>query len=299
MGFRCLIVAAGIAAVICQPAAANEPLALEPSSPWELTYEADSCALRRTFGEGDQQTQLEMRRFAPGINLQTTIASRARMTRRNFRLRFGDEGEWEDHENPLYAYFDDNFEGVIFRHTLLSPRVGPDEPPSLPAGIDLATMEAEAAATLDSLSISRAFGDELVLETGPLKKPILLLNECIDELMTHWGIDVEAHKTLARSAAPIDLAQAARMIGYPPKMVQRSLPGLVNIRLDIDETGRVTECHIQMPLSDPEFEESSCADIQHAFEFDPALDKDGKPLKSYYVTSVRFEIAREYRYGSF
>ena len=127
---------------------------------------------------------------------------------------------------------------------------------------------------------------------------MVLLNECIDELMTHWGIDIEAHKTLTRSAAPIDLEQAARMIDYPPKMVQRSLQGLVNIRLDIDETGRVTDCHIQMPLSDPVFEESSCADIQHAFEFEPALDKDGKPLKSYYITSVRFQMAR-YRYGSF
>ena len=48
-------------------------------------------------------------------------------------------------------------------------------------------------------------------------------------------------------------------------------------------------------LSDPAFEESSCADIQHAFEFEPALDKDGQPLKSYYVTSVRFQIG-ETRY---
>jgi hypothetical protein len=45
-----------------------------------------------------------------------------------------------------------------------------------------------------------------------------------------------------------------------------------------------------MPMSDPEFEESSCADIQHAFEFEPALDNDGNPMKSYYITSVQFHI---------
>ena len=64
------------------------------------------------------------------------------------------------------------------------------------------------------------------------------------------------------------------------------------MRLDVDETGGITACHIQMPLSDPAFEESSCADIQHALDFDPALDKDGKPIASYWVTKVYFQIGQ-------
>jgi hypothetical protein len=45
-----------------------------------------------------------------------------------------------------------------------------------------------------------------------------------------------------------------------------------------------------MPLSDPEFAEASCADIEHAFEFEPALDKDGKPVASYWLTTIRFQL---------
>ena len=116
------------------------------------------------------------------------------------------------------------------------------------------------------------------------------LNDCIDELMTHWNIDVEAHKTLTRPALPVNLPEVGSMIDYPPMMIRQNLQGVVNIRLAIDEAGRITGCHIQMPLSDPVFEESSCADIQHALDFDPALDKDGQPIKSYYVTSVRFQM---------
>jgi hypothetical protein len=108
--------------------------------------------------------------------------------------------------------------------------------------------------------------------------------------MTHWSIDIEAHKTLTRRPVPIDMAAAASMIDYPPKMLRQNMPGLVHIRLAIDERGRITGCHIQMPLSDPVFEETSCADIQHAFEFEPALDKDGKPIASYWLTSVRFTL---------
>lgn len=80
------------------------------------------------------------------------------------------------------------------------------------------------------------------------------------------------------------------MMDYPPKMLRRSMPGLVNVRLAIDERGLITACHIQMPLSDPEFEASSCADIQHALEFDPALDKDANPIASYWITTVIFSL---------
>jgi len=80
------------------------------------------------------------------------------------------------------------------------------------------------------------------------------------------------------------------MIQYPPKMLQRSMPGLVNVRLDISAAGRVTGCHIQMPLSDPAFEQNSCVEIEHGLEFEPALDKDGKPIASYFVTSVNFVL---------
>jgi hypothetical protein len=279
---------------VAEPAAART-LELAPASPWNLHYDADSCVLRRAFGEGEQQTQLEMRRFQPGISLQTTVVTKAaRTTKRNYRYRFGDEAEWKEEEYPLYGHFADGFKGVIFLHSLLEIPLDEDSEPEewirFSIENDVLAMEAEAGAKLRSFTIARAFSDELILKTGPLKEPLLGLNQCIDELVTHWGIDVEAHKTRSRSAVPVNLKKAGRMIDYPPKMLRQSLPGLVNIRLDIDETGRVTQCHIQMPLSDPEFEETSCADIQHALDFDPALDKDSKPMKSYYVTAVRFQI---------
>ena len=222
------------------------------------------------------------------------------MTMRDYRYRFGAE-EWADVDIPLYAHMSDGFGAVILRHALLSPAIEPGDTSAWERFYienDIASLEAQAAAKLDKLTVDGAFKMDLVLKTGPLNKPLIALNECVDELMTHWGIDVGAHKTLSRRATPVDMAAAASMVGYPPKMLRQNLPGLVNVRLDISETGRVTACHIQMPMSDPEFEESSCADIQHAFEFEPALDKEGKPIKSYYVTVVRFTIGGPF-YRSF
>jgi hypothetical protein len=155
--------------------------------------------------------------------------------------------------------------------------------------IDFRAIEREQAAGISAMRV-RGLGPEFTLRLGKLEAPIVALQDCVDELMTHWNIDVEAHKTLTRRATPIDPGASASMLDYPPRMVQQRMPGLVNVRLAIDETGKITACSIQMPLSDPDFEESSCADIQHAFDFEPALDKAGEPIASYWITKVVFSL---------
>lgn len=298
MGIRDLAVLAAMSAAIASPALAADAPVLAPSTDWTLDYDADSCALRRMFGTGDEQVFLELRRFGPGPALQAIVSSNRQRPAQNsgFRYRFGEAGEWRHVGLPITAKWNDGFRGVIFSPYLLELPGYDDatEPP--PERVlyfrapEFAEAEVAEAASVDTLTLSRGFNRELTLRLGSMAAPIAALNECVAELMTHWGIDVEAHKTLTRPAVPTNLPQIPRMMDYPPKMLQQRMPGLVNVRLDIDAAGLITECHIQMPLSDPAFEKSSCADIQHALEFDPALDKDGKPIASYYVTKVYFQI---------
>ena len=286
-------VAALTAAALSHPAAARDALVLEPSSHWELDYAADCCALRRMFGEGEQQSQLEMRRFQPGVGLQTTVATKAmRMTRRDFRYRFDPKTEWQDAVMANYVYFAEDFEGIIFTPLLIDLPFGrkPEakEVEQFFKTADLEALEAEAGDQVRSITISRAFRDDLVLKTGPLKAPLTALNACIDELLNHWGIDVEAHKTLTRPATPRNVEEMGRRIPYPPKMLARRLPGIVNVRLNVDESGAVSGCHIQMDLSDPAFESATCTTLQKALKFDPALDKNGNPIASYWINRVHF-----------
>ena len=278
------------------PAMAKDRPALAASSPWTLDYDADSCALRRRFGDGREAANLELRRFSPGQDLQATISSSRMRVRRPvmFKYRFGSDGRWNDAGGAYAVTMVDGSSGVLFSPSLIDlpelDALDREERAAYFKTLDMREVEREASAKADSIALRGAFGRELALRLGSLEAPIAALNECIDELMTHWNIDVEAHKTLTRPARPVDFPESASMVGYPPKMVRQGMPGLVNIRLAIDQTGRITSCRIQMPLSDPEFEASSCADIQHAFEFEPALDKDGKPIASYWVTKVLFQI---------
>lgn len=285
MTLRSIVLAGLAAAGLCQQAAAKEPLVLEPSSHWELDYAEDSCALRRMFGEGEQQTQLEMRRYQPGSELQTTVASKAKIGRQAIRIRFGSEPE-SIVQYPLFAEFGGGMEGVILDRSLQNVSPARNYEREGWTGQSLAAeaaLEAETAERINTLTLADAFEHDLVLNTGPLRAPIEAMNKCIDNLLAHWGLDVEAHKSRSRSAGPVNLA-GRPPVGPPPRRL--GTWGPAQVRLAIDETGQVTQCHIRTPPGDPPSEERGCAHIRNEIEFVPALDRDGRPMKSYYVTGV-------------
>ena len=282
---KSLLATAQLAAAIAiaQPAQAKGPLVLEPNSPWNLDYAEDSCALRR--------------RFAPDNEFQTMVASSAvKMGFGSFKYRLTPDKNWQDPAGWHHLNFAEEQEGVIFSFPLVQiPRKGLRAADLVKAeeileSRDFLDREADAADKVTGLALTGAFRSQLVLDTGSLKKPLLALRTCIDELRSHWGIDLKAHETLTRPAVPTNRASIVSMINYPPEMEKKRMPGMVNIRLDIDEKGGITDCHIQMPLADPEFAKSSCSDLQHELDFEPALDKEGKPIASYWVTTVDFRM---------
>jgi outer membrane biosynthesis protein TonB len=63
---------------------------------------------------------------------------------------------------------------------------------------------------------------------------------------------------------------------------------IVNFRLLVDAAGSVTGCFIQQTTRLKEFDDAVCKSISRRAKFDPALDKDGKPILSYYNNTVRF-----------
>lgn len=272
--------------------AADEPVVLEASSKWAVDYSDDSCALRRVFGEGTNLAQLELRRFSPGASMQVVVVTNgSKMTRRAAQFRFEPNGAWIKSPAPVYFRNPGNFEGVIFSATVdAMPEVAALL--SAPASPSTGGEDADGQwAETTGFSVKDAFNTDLTLQTGAMLKPHQAMEQCLAELLTHWGIDVEAHRTLQRRVEPKDIYEVVRRVQreYPSSMLRKGMPGIVNVRLGVDETGKVSACHIQLELSDDAFERTACKELSAA-RFEPALDKDGKPIASYWTTAIFYQI---------
>ena len=119
------------------------------------------------------------------------------------------------------------------------------------------------------------------------------MRRCTDELLTHWGIDLEQHRHLTRGVRPAsNPGNWLNSKDYPTKLLRQGMQGIVQIRLSIDERGKPTACHIQQSTRPAEFDAAVCDGLMRRAEFEPALGAEGEPVPSYWHSSVRFEIGR-------
>lgn len=280
-------------------AQARDPVRLKPSSPWNLHYADDSCLLGRSFGTGDQRIDLVLEQFQPGDHFVVRLYGKNLRPRRiaplDGKLRFG-PNEGESKFTAVLGTAGED--GVLFidgshRIAPLTPaeeqardharrRKVPFEP--LPIG------EArEAAATW--LEISKVLRDDVVLETGPMGKPIAGLRQCSWDTVKRWGLDVDQQKQLSRKPHPKrDPTKWLVPSDYPDKMLKRGYQANVHYRLMVDEVGKPTSCHIQKSTRPKDFDDAVCAAVMKHAEFHPALDAAGKSVPSFWQQTVQFRM---------
>jgi hypothetical protein len=142
------------------------------------------------------------------------------------------------------------------------------------------------------LLIERAFNKTLFLQTGSLRSPMAAMRTCLDELYSHWGIDVEAHRTLSRPAIPLDYARIVREIqeSYPASMVMGGNQGSLRVRLGVAADGKPTGCHMQVEYNAEAFERVACEKLMRYALFAPAVDKDDRPIASFYQVTIQYSL---------
>jgi len=284
---------AGSFTVVAQAKAAD--LVLEPSSKWTLDYAEDSCALRRQFGTEENLVQLEIRYFSRSGPAQITLASNTLPIARKLpRFRFEPNGAGHDIARPMFAKYDAGFDAVFFEEEVY-PRPSTEGEGSTLTLEQLAAWRAkrnEMLATVSGLTIYRAFSHPVTLQTGPLANAFTAMDACVEELRSHWDIDLEREETQSRSATPTNQAVVAGLIKYPSELAKAGAAAIVRIRMNVDEQGNPTECHTQLNLGDPAFERETCEALMANLKFEPALDSESRPMADVWLTSVHFEPYR-------
>ncbi len=280
-------------------AAQKQPLILKPSSKWIASYEDDSCRLLRQFGAEDETVTMIFNSFGPGDYFRLVLAGkplRVRHSSRPATLKFG-PSEFEQEAEFLIGNLGKKpallFSGAmrIAGETEAEKLARANSRPEDNYSIAKISKERKAAVTY--LSIGRPLRKPVMLELGSMGKPFAALSTCVDELLTHWGIDVEKHKTLSQPVHIIgDPGRWIRSKDYPLDMIREGQPALVQFRLSVDHTGKTTACHIQQTTRPKEFDDAVCRALMKRSAFKPALDAEGQPIASYWRSAVRFQIPR-------
>jgi hypothetical protein len=286
------------------PVLAEEPEQLAPSTPWHVDYADDSCTLARSFGEGDDTITVVMRRFEPINSFSMTLVGRpfrrARMGG-NVTLRFGPA----EAEQEVSFFTGDvrDIPALILQGSVRVVPLTPEEEERLNA-MQSGYFDENSSFWRQSVAPERIQAVEYMFLDAWGVSPVVLrldhfgaafdaFDQCLDELLTHWGIDVERHENLTRPAWPVGSpGNWIRSSDYPSEMLHRGGQAIVNFRLSINENGGVSDCHIQQTTRPEGFADLVCRLLIERGEFTPALDANGVPIASYFVSTVRFQIGR-------
>ncbi len=276
-------------------AAPPQPETLAPSSAWNVNYGDDSCRLARVFGAGDAMVLVVFDQFAPGRSFKLTMGGkRFRYVSNGGKasVRFGPD-EAEQMRDFFTGSYSKDLPALILRGDLRM-----DKQSDLPrgarrfgAGGDTPPLSPARVAAVRELVIGRPLLRPVKLELGSMRAPVAALDKCLDDLLTRWGVDVARHASLSRHVMPLSDAMTwLTSSDYPSGARMMGEQGIVNFRLSVDETGKPSACHIQQSSRPPEFDDAVCKAMMRRARFTPALDKDGKPLASYFRGTVVFKI---------
>ncbi len=280
--------------------AASEPLVLVPSSKWQLDYSQESCKLARTFGEGDQAITMLLTRYSPSPKFSMMLAGerlKGIPARSNMKIRFGDSEDVQKldylggNAGELPALFLAS-SAQIHKLTDAEEKALKAREEGDPRGeLDDLARSLAAADAADHIWLDTPGGKPIRLETGSLGKPFRAFDTCIDNLVKHWGVDMEAYRQRTRD--PVPKSSPGRWIlpsDYPRDLINNGGQGIVHFRLSIAPNGDVTGCHIQGATEGDGFQKVTCETLTQRGKFVPALDANGQPIASYYASTVRFEI---------
>jgi len=276
--------------------AAEEPLRLKPSSQWIVNYADDSCRLARRFGKGDQAVIIAFDRLEPTTGFKLFVSGMPVKTERKSKEAVFQFGPSETEQKVVFSTgrMSNNKPALILGGTsYLSAETDEQKEAWKKAkygvGYVRPPIGKDRQAAVTYLRVGKPLLRPLILELGPMAEPLASLSNCTDELVTHWGIDVEKHVNLSRHATP--KRSPAKWIGvndYPTDLLYKGVRGFVAFRLSVDIKGKPTACHIQQTTRPGGFDKAVCKALMKRAKFLPALDAEGRPIASYYRNNVRF-----------
>jgi periplasmic protein TonB len=80
---------------------------------------------------------------------------------------------------------------------------------------------------------------------------------------------------------------------YPPSALRSEEAGVTGFKLDIDGSGRATNCTVTSSSGHGDLDDTACKLLVRRARFSPAKDAAGNGIASTYTSSVRWQIPKE------
>ncbi len=285
------LLAAGVA-LGGAPAMAKDPTVLKLSAPWNVDFAPEKCRLTGLFGEEDDRHVLFIEQFYPSTRAGLTVAGSALnrfQSRRRTYLSFYD-GQKPHRTEPFAGNVESIGKAVIYSNVDIELGTESDDDDD-PNNNSLPQLDTTAAARADFVSISQR-GRAVRFATGPLDKAFEVLNTCTQDMVREWGLDVERHLTATRLPEWTNERAIARRIQseYGSAALNRGEQAILRMRVIVNENGAVEECVLDEATETDRLKSFACREMEAA-KFEPALDAEGQPFRSYYATSIIYMIS--------
>jgi hypothetical protein len=262
------------------------PETLPRTGNWVLDYDRDACRLMAQFGTGKDQIFMRFTRYHLGDGFDLDFYGRRFSSsdpRSRVKVDFG-------LGRPVEAEAANGRAGDVPMMLLGWMRLdgwggatpGEIGPPLSP--------EQEAAVSGVTVKVERK--KPFRLEFGSLVKPMAQFRTCQADLLKSWGYDPVVQAELARRAQPTNSPDDwLRSDDYPSGALTLGQNGIVQFRLDVEADGRISGCHVLARTSPDVFADTTCSAVTRRAKLDPALDASGKPVRSFFVMKVNWQMA--------
>ncbi|KHL24617.1 hypothetical protein PK98_11635 [Croceibacterium mercuriale] len=106
------------------------------------------------------------------------------------------------------------------------------------------------------------------------------------------GLDPDGHRTMIQQPEPLNFATLSARVSrfYPAAAARRGEQGDLHMRLLVDEAGTATDCTVTAASQVSRITTNACEHFTQEALFLPALDAAGRPMKSFYATSILFRM---------
>lgn len=252
---------AGALAITFMTAASAAPLT--PIKPWNVHYEPASCSAQRQYGDPANPIYLALVPSAWGDTFELLIAANGVGPGSAEELK----GSVDFGQGPIKAW-------------LL--HYGKHNPPLNFYKFRISKTQMAQAKSARTVTFHLEDHPDFSFTLDVIPQLLTKLDECTTDLQHFWNM-APADKNVA--APPIgDVRTAFRASDYPEEAMSHDQEGQAQFLLLVDENGKVAACDVLHPSGIPALDGMGCQVILERAKFKPAIGRDGKPVRSSFVT---------------